>query len=69
MPPYRGRYLEAAVEELRALPSEECERDVLSGDVTRALPLKRADPDVLGRHSSAGVPRLLAPCARCARLA
>ncbi|WP_019356612.1 hypothetical protein [Streptomyces sp. AA1529] len=54
---------------MRALPSEECERDVLSGDVTRAIPLKRADPDVLGRHSSAGVPRLLAPCARCARLA
>jgi hypothetical protein len=45
------RYLDAAVEELRALPAEEREHDVLDEDVARVSPLKHANPNVLGRYS------------------
>lgn len=43
--------LDAAVEELRALPAEERERDVLNEDVTRISPLKHANLNVLGRYT------------------
>ncbi|GAA4233053.1 TnpA family transposase [Streptosporangium album] len=45
------RYLDAAVEELRALPADECEHDVLNEDVARLSPLKHANLNVLGRYS------------------
>jgi TnpA family transposase len=45
------RYLDAAVEELRALPAEEREYDVLDEDVARVSPLKHANLNVLGRYS------------------
>jgi TnpA family transposase len=45
------RYLDAAVEELRALPAEEREHDVLDEDVARVSPLKHANLNVLGRYS------------------
>lgn len=46
------RYLDAAVEELRTLPAEEREHDVLDEDVARVSPLKHANLNVLGRYSS-----------------
>ncbi|MFJ1900516.1 Tn3 family transposase [Streptomyces sp. NPDC088115] len=45
------RYLDAAVEELRALSAEEREHDVLDEDVARVSPLKHANLNVLGRYS------------------
>jgi hypothetical protein len=45
------RYLEAAVEQLRALPAEAREHDVLNEDVARLSPLKHANLNVLGRYS------------------
>ncbi|MEV7445727.1 Tn3 family transposase [Streptomyces sp. NPDC091204] len=45
------RYLDAAVEELRALPAEEREYDVLDEDVARVSPLRHANLNVLGRYS------------------
>lgn len=51
------RYLDAAVEELRALPADEREHDVLGEDVARVSPLKHANLNVLGRYSfTASVP-------------
>jgi hypothetical protein len=51
------RYLDAAVEELRALPADEREHDVLDEDVARVSPLKHANLNVLGRYSfTASVP-------------
>ena len=51
------RYLDAAVEELWALPTEERERDVLDEDVARVSPLKHANLNVLGRYNfTASVP-------------
>lgn len=45
------RYLDAAVAELRTLPAEEREHDVLDQDVARVSPLKHANLNVLGRYS------------------
>ncbi|WSN64065.1 transposase [Streptomyces sp. NBC_01361] len=46
-------YLDAAVEELRALPAEEREHDVLDEDVVaRVSPLQHANLILLGRYSS-----------------
>lgn len=45
------RYLDAAVGQLRALPPEEREHDVLDEDVARLSPLKHANLNVLGRYS------------------
>jgi len=45
------RYLDAAVEELRALPAEEREYDVLDEDVARLSPLRHANLNCLGRYS------------------
>jgi hypothetical protein len=45
------RYLDAAVEQLRALPAEAREHDVLNEDVARLSPLKHANLNVLGRYS------------------
>ncbi|WP_317441046.1 Tn3 family transposase [Streptomyces collinus] len=45
------RYLDAAVQELRALSAEEREHDVLDQDVARVSPLKHANLNVLGRYS------------------
>ncbi|WP_327299952.1 MULTISPECIES: Tn3 family transposase [unclassified Streptomyces] len=51
------RYLDAAVEELWALPTEEREHDVLDEDVARVSPLKHANLNVLGRYNfTASVP-------------
>nr|WP_256064988.1 MULTISPECIES: transposase [unclassified Streptomyces] len=44
-------YLDAAVEELWALPAEEREHDVLDEDIARVSPLKHANLDVLGRYN------------------
>jgi hypothetical protein len=45
------RYLDAAVEQLRALSAEVREHDVLNEDVARLSPLKYANLDVLERYS------------------
>lgn len=45
------RYLEAAVEQVRAPPAEERVHDVLDQDVARLSPLKHANLNVLGRYS------------------
>jgi hypothetical protein len=45
------RYLDAAIKQLRALPAEAREHDVLNEDVTRLSPLKHANLNVLGRYS------------------
>lgn len=45
------RNLDAAVEQLRALPAEAREHDVLNEDVARLSPLKHANLHVLGRYS------------------
>ncbi|MGW1641561.1 Tn3 family transposase [Streptomyces lavendulae] len=45
------RYLDAAVEQLRALPADQREHDVLDKDVARLSPLKHANLNVLGRYS------------------
>lgn len=45
------RYLDAAVEQLRALPAGQREHDVLDEDVARLSPLKHANLNVLGRYS------------------
>jgi hypothetical protein len=45
------RYLDAAVEQLQALPAEAREHDVLNEDVARLSPLKHANLNVLGRYS------------------
>ncbi|WP_436841840.1 Tn3 family transposase [Streptomyces syringium] len=45
------RYLDAAVEQLRALPASQREHDVLDEDVARLSPLKHANLNVLGRYS------------------
>lgn len=42
------RYLDAAVDHLRALPPEEREHDVLNEDVARVSPLKHANLNCLG---------------------
>ncbi|WSP84598.1 transposase [Streptomyces sp. NBC_01235] len=51
MPPCSARYLDAAVEELRALPANEREHDVRDEDVARVSPLKHANLNMLGRYS------------------
>ncbi|MCW2880550.1 MAG: sle, partial [Sphaerisporangium sp.] len=48
------RYLDAAVEQLRALPAEQREHQVLDEDVARLSPLKHANLNVLGRYSFRG---------------
>ncbi|MFF8026542.1 Tn3 family transposase [Streptomyces sp. NPDC007896] len=50
------RYLDAAVDRLRALPPEEREHDVLNEDVARISPLKHANLNCLGRYSFAARP-------------
>lgn len=45
------RYLDAAVEQLWALPAEAREHDVLNEDVARLSPLKHANLNVLSRYS------------------
>jgi hypothetical protein len=48
------RYLDAAVKQLRALPAEQREHQVLDEDVARLSPLKHANLNVLGRYSFRG---------------
>lgn len=48
---WTARYLDAAVEQLRALPAEVGEFDVLNEDVARLSPLRHANLNVLGRYS------------------
>ncbi len=48
------RYLDAAVEQLRALPADQREHQVLDEDVARLSPLKHANSNVLGRYSFRG---------------
>lgn len=50
------RYLDAAVDHLRALPPEEREHDVLDEDVARVSPLKHANLNCLCRYSFAARP-------------
>jgi TnpA family transposase len=45
------RYLDAAVEQLRSLPADQREHDVLDEDLARLSPLKHANLNVLGRYS------------------
>jgi hypothetical protein len=45
------RYLDAAVDQLRVLPADQREHDVLDEDVARLSPLKHANLNVLGRYS------------------
>ncbi|MFF4795559.1 Tn3 family transposase [Streptomyces sp. NPDC001276] len=45
------RYLDAAVAQLRALPANEREHDVLDANVARLSPLRHANLNVLGRYS------------------
>ncbi len=45
------RYLDAAVEQLRALPDEAREHEVTDADVARLSPLRHANLNVLGRYS------------------
>lgn len=49
--PWTTRYLDAAVTELRALPADAREHDVLGEDVARLSPLKHANLNCLGRYS------------------
>lgn len=44
------RYLDAAADQLRALPAGQREHDVLDEDVTRLSPLRHANLNVLGRY-------------------
>ncbi|WSI22123.1 transposase [Streptomyces sp. NBC_01343] len=44
------RYVDTAVEQLRALPPEEREHDVLDEGIARLSPLKHANLNVLGRY-------------------
>ncbi|MCX4758613.1 transposase [Kitasatospora purpeofusca] len=44
------RYLDAGVEQLRALPAEQREHQVLDEDVARLSPLKHANLNVVGRY-------------------
>ncbi|MFE5052268.1 hypothetical protein ACFRAI_38985 [Streptomyces sp. NPDC056637] len=46
-----NRYLDAAIDHLRALPPKEREHDGLDEDVTRVAPLKHANLNCLDRHS------------------
>ncbi|HEY9328469.1 MAG TPA: Tn3 family transposase [Streptomyces sp.] len=48
------RYMDAAVEELRALLAEEREHEVLDEDVARLSPLRHANLNVLGRYTFRG---------------
>ncbi|MFJ6438559.1 Tn3 family transposase [Streptomyces sp. NPDC091416] len=48
------RYMDAAVDELRALPAEEREHEVLDEDVARLSPLRHANLNVLGRYTFRG---------------
>jgi hypothetical protein len=57
------RYLDAAVDHLRALPPAEREHDVLGEDVARVSPLKHANLNCLGRYSFAARPPRA--CAHC----
>jgi hypothetical protein len=50
------RYLDAAVEQLRALPAEAREHDVLNEDVARLSPLKHANLNVGDATASASAP-------------
>lgn len=50
---WNTRYLDAAVEQLRALPAEAREHDVLDEDVARLSPLKAGHLNVLGRYAFA----------------
>lgn len=63
MPPllWTTRYLDAAVDHLRTLPSEEREHDVLDEDVARVSPLKHANLNCLGRYSFARPPAMRGP--------
>ncbi|MFB9394149.1 Tn3 family transposase [Streptomyces coeruleoprunus] len=45
------RYLDATVAQLRALPADEREHDVLDEDFARLSPLKHANLNCLGRYS------------------
>jgi TnpA family transposase len=45
------RYLDAAVEQLRALPVDQREHRILDEDVARLSPLRHANLNVLGRYS------------------
>jgi TnpA family transposase len=45
------RYLDAAVEQLRALPDDQREHRILDEDVARLSPLRHANLNVLGRYS------------------
>lgn len=47
-------YMDAAVEELRALLAEEREHEVLDEDVARLSPLRHANLNVLGRYTFRG---------------
>lgn len=48
------RYLDAAVAELRGLPADQREHQVLDEDVARLSPLRHANLNVLGRYSFRG---------------
>ncbi|MEE1844033.1 Tn3 family transposase [Streptomyces sp. JV190] len=48
---WNTRYLDAAVEQLRALPADQREHDVLDEDVARLSPLKAGHLNVLGRYA------------------
>ncbi|MGW0194800.1 Tn3 family transposase [Nonomuraea sp. NPDC003201] len=48
------RYLDAAVAELRALPADQREHQVLDEDVARLSSLRHANLNVLGRYSFRG---------------
>jgi hypothetical protein len=56
------RYLDAAVDQLRARPPEEREHDVLDEDVARVSPLKHANLNCLGHYSFAASPPREGPC-------
>lgn len=45
------RYLDTAVEQLRALPADQREYQVLEEDVARLSPLRHANLNVLGRYT------------------
>ncbi|WP_432182095.1 hypothetical protein [Streptomyces sp. NBC_00063] len=51
-----NRYLDAAVDHLRALPPKEREHDGLDEDVARVSPLKHANQSCLDRYSFAARP-------------
>nr|WP_231509835.1 transposase [Streptosporangium roseum] len=48
------RYMDAAVDQLRALPADEREHEVLDEDIARVSPLRHANLNVLGRYSFRG---------------